>query len=134
MLSRARFLWLGCSTLVATLAACSLNPQPEPPMFDPSGNHDASFGGSGGAGSGGMAGAAGSSHGGSGGTTSKDAAAPPDGGGDDGACFDCNCTCGAASDDGGCEGGAWDADPDAMCPCEGGTQDADAEPDAVSAD
>lgn len=120
MPARAHCLWLASLAFVAMVAACSLNPQPEPPMIDGFGTKDAGGGGGAGMGMGGAGGAAGAYTGGSGGSKPIDASvsdAPPP---EDAGCFDCNCPC-ATEDDGGCEGGAWDADPDAMCPCEGGT-------------
>jgi hypothetical protein len=149
MLARAHFLWLGSLAILATIAACSLNPQPEPPMADPTGTHDAAVGGSGGNGQGGAgqggSGKGGASIGGSSGaaggwTGGSGGSKPIDGGGSgdadnggDGACYDCNCPCANADADGGCEGGVWDAGPDAMCPCEGGT-DADSAEDVVTPD
>ncbi|MBI5537847.1 MAG: hypothetical protein HY898_34295 [Deltaproteobacteria bacterium] len=140
MLARSHYLWLALAACVAMVAACSLNPQPEPPMIDGVGTQDAGGGGGGSTGMGGASGAAGAYAGGSGGSVMHDASVGDAPLTDDAGCFDCNCPC-ATADDGGCEGGSWDADPDAMCPCEGGTDahadgagDEDSEVDANAVD
>jgi hypothetical protein len=106
-----------CLAILASLAACSLNPQPEPPLNDR--GMDASYG---------AGGAGGMNSGGSGGGVMMDAAweaGPPAEDASLDACTTCDCNCYA--------GGACETGPNGECPCEagdGGASDADAEPDA----
>lgn len=125
MLCRLLSSWPCCLALLAALAACSLNPQPEPPMNDRATDASAGFGG--GFGQGGSAGVGG-------GAIQADAAvdsAPP---GPDSGCDPCDCNCLAGGE---CEAGA---DADAACPCDASTEEAgadtapDSDPDAVSQD
>lgn len=115
MLSRIRS-YACCLAILCALAACSLNPQPEPPLNDR--GLDASYG---------MGGAAGANPGGgSGGGLSLDASSdafpPPSEAGVD-ACSNCDCSCYA--------GGTCEAGPDGECPCEAGDAGDGGEVDAA---
>ena len=114
MLSRLLHPNLLCLAIVAALAACSLNPQPEPPLSDR--GPDAAWG---------VGGAACAGEAGSGGGTFMDASQeplPPSGDAGADTCTNCDCNCYAGGE---CEAGA-DA-----CPCEAGDAgDADVEPDS----
>lgn len=133
MLAQLRFRWLASLPLAALVAACALNPQPEPPM-DPT-RGDAAPGTGGQAGSSVLADASsagGSSLGGSAGAAGGLAsdAAPPN---DEGGCYDCACPCGAVGE---CDAGA-DGSQQCNCPCDAGADcgiDANPKPEAGDSD